>query len=203
MTNTESYSQKYPRYEIRIAGSGGQGILLAGIVLAEAALLDRKYVAQTANYGPEARGGNSVSEVVISDAEIDYPSAMEVDLLVALSQEACDRNLSGVKEGGLVIVDSNLVPSVPWQTAACLPFEQIARNAGDKRAINMAALGAVASFCPAVSADSLMAVMAKRLPASKVELNRQAFEEARQAAENLRTQSQTYQAQSEADAQTG
>jgi len=200
MMSTENYSRKYPRYEIRIAGSGGQGILLAGIVLAEAALLDRKYVAQTANYGPEARGGNSVSEVVISDGEIDYPSALEVDLLVALSQEACDRNLAGVKEGGSVIVDSNLVPNVPWQTAACLPFGDIARRAGDKRAINMAALGAVASFCPAVSAESIIAVMAKRLPAAKVEINQQAFDEARQAAENLRAQSQAHQKQSEAGA---
>ncbi|MBE0430213.1 MAG: 2-oxoacid:acceptor oxidoreductase family protein [Dehalococcoidia bacterium] len=198
--STENCSQSYPRYEIRIAGSGGQGILLAGIILAEAALLDRKYVAQTANYGPEARGGNSISEVVISDGEIDYPSALEVDLLVALSQEACDRNLAGVKEGGSVIVDSNLVPNVPWQTAACLPFGEIARKAGEKRAINMAALGAVASFCPAVSADSIIAVMAKRLPAAKVEINQQAFNEARQAADNLRAQSQAYQNQSEADA---
>lgn len=198
MMSTESYSQKYPRYEIRIAGSGGQGIILAGIILAEAALLDRKYVAQSANYGPEARGGNSVSEVVISDTEIDYPSALELDLLVALSQEACDRNLSGMKEGGSVIVDSNLVTSVPWQTAACLPFGEIAHKAGDRRAINMAALGAVASFCPVISAESIIAVMAKRLPATKVEMNRQAFDEARQAADNLRTQPQVCQNQSEA-----
>ena len=182
-----------PRYEIRIAGAGGQGIVLAGIVLAEAALLDGRYVAHSQNYGPEARGGNSVSEVVVSDTEIDYPLAMQLDLLVALTQEACDRNLCDVKEGGSVIVDSDLVTTVPWQAVACLPFGEIARQAGDARAINMAALGAMAAFSPVVSADSLLTVMAKRLPPTKVEINRQAFNQAVHSASNLTAGPQAFQ----------
>lgn len=174
------------RYEIRIAGSGGQGIVLAGIMLAEAAILDGMYVAQTQNYGPEARGGNSISEVIVSDEEIDYPEALSLDVLVALTQEACVRNLPDMKEGGLVIVDSNLVRWVPWDRVARLPFQQIARRAGEGRAINMAALGAVAALCPIVSSASLVQVMAKRLPASKVEANRLAFSEALQATDKLK-----------------
>lgn len=186
MKNARSSARKNPRYEIRIAGSGGQGIVLAGIMLAEAAILDGKYVAQSENYGPEARGGNSISEVIVSDEEIDYPQAIELDVLVALTQEACVRNLPAMKEGGLVIVDSSLVRWVPWDKVVRLPFQQIARNTGEQRAINTAALGAVASLCPIVSSASLVRVMAKRLPASKVEANCLAFNEAVQATDKLK-----------------
>ena len=186
MENARSSARKNSRYEIRIAGSGGQGIVLAGIMLAEAAILDGRYVAQSENYGPEARGGNSISEVIVSDEEIDYPQAVELDVLVALTREACVRNLPAMKEGGLVIVDSSLVRWVPWDKVARLPFQQIATNTGERRAINMAALGAVASLCPIVSSASLVKVMAKRLPASKVEANRLAFNEALQATDKLK-----------------
>lgn len=186
MKSMQSSQQHNSRYEIRIAGSGGQGIILAGIVLAEAAILDGRYVAQSQNYGPEARGGNSVSEVIVSDAEIDYPEAVQLDLLVALTQEACVKNLSSMKEGGLVIADSSQVRWVPWDKVARLPFRQIARDVGEDRAVNMAALGAVAALCPIVSPDSLIEVMAKRLPASKVESNRKAFNEALQATDRVK-----------------
>ncbi len=184
--STESFSTKNTRYEVRVAGSGGQGIVLAGIMLAEAAILDGRYVAQSQNYGPEARGGNSISEVIVSDGEIDYPQAVKLDLLVALTQEACVRNLPSMKEDGLVIADSYLVRWVPWDRVARLPFQQIARDVGETRAINMAALGAVAALCPIVSADALIKVMAKRLPSSKVEANRKAFNEALQATDKIK-----------------
>ena len=178
MKNTGNFSEKTPRYEIRIAGSGGQGIILAGIVLAEAALIDGRYVAQSQNYSPETRGGNSISEVVLSETEVDYPRALALDILVALTQEACNRNLPDVKETGLVIVDSGLVRGVLWGKVASLPFGQIARKAGEPRAINMAALGAVVAFCPGISRDSVARVMAKRLPSAKAAANDLAFNEA-------------------------
>ncbi len=79
------------RYEIRLSGTGGQGLIFAGIILAEAAgIHDGKYVCQTQSYGPEARGGASKAEVVISDREIDYPEAIKPDLLLAMSQKSCD-----------------------------------------------------------------------------------------------------------------
>lgn len=181
MKNTRNLS----RYEIRVAGSGGQGIILAGIMLAEAAILDGRYVAQSQSYGAEVRGGISVSEVILSDVEIDYPRALELDLLTALTQETCDRNLPNLKAEGLVIVDSDLVHRVLWGKVVSLPFGQIARGVGEERAINMAALGAVVSFCPSVSRDSLAKVMAKRLPSAKVAANLQAFDEALKLAHNL------------------
>ncbi len=171
-------SAKNSRYEIRLAGSGGQGIVLAGVMLAEAATLDGLYVGQSQNYGAETRGGNSSSEIVVSNTEIDYPRATKLDMLVALTQDALVRNLPDMKEGGLVIVDADLVHGVLWGKVASLPLARIAREAGEERAINAAALGAVAAFCPLVSRASLAAVLSKRLPPARLAANRNAFEEA-------------------------
>jgi 2-oxoglutarate ferredoxin oxidoreductase subunit gamma len=76
------------RTEFRLSGSGGQGLLLAGIVLAEAAILEDKNAVQTQSYGPEARGGASKAEVVVSDEDIDYPKATDPDFLLALTPES-------------------------------------------------------------------------------------------------------------------
>jgi len=186
MKKAGNFSKKNSRYEIRIAGSGGQGIILAGMILAEAAILDGRYVAQSQNYGPEARGGNSVSEVILSDMEVDYPMALELDLLVALTQDACDRNLPDMKKEGLVVVDSDLVHRVLWGKLVTLPFSQIAQRVGEERAINMAVLGAIGVFCPQISSGSLAKVIAKRLPSAKVPANRLAFNKAQKVARDSR-----------------
>lgn len=186
MTNARDFSQRKSRYEIRIAGSGGQGIILAGIMLAEAAILDGRYVAQSQSYGPETRGGSSISEVILSDQEIDYPRVLKLDLLVALTQEACDQNIPDIKTEGLVVVDSDLVQRALWGKVVSVPFWQIARAVGEERAINTAALGAIGSLCPMVSRDSLLKVLAKTLPSAKVAANRLAFGEALKVADNLR-----------------
>jgi 2-oxoglutarate ferredoxin oxidoreductase subunit gamma len=174
------------RYEIRIAGSGGQGIVLAGIMLARAAILDGRFVAQSQSYGAETRGGNVISEVIISGGEIDYPRVLKLDLLVALTQTACDQSMSDMKAEGLVVVDSELVRGVIWGKVVRIPFRQIAQKVGEERAINTAALGAIAVLCPVISPDSLARVLAETLPPHKVGANRLAFEEASKAAQNLR-----------------
>src|SRR5512141_2209504 len=98
------------RSEIRLAGEGGQGMILAGIILAEAAAIyDGKQATQTQSYGPEARGGASRSEVVISDVEIDHPEVLSADVVVALSQEAYKKFAKSVRPGGLLIVDEDKV----------------------------------------------------------------------------------------------
>jgi len=186
MKNIANCLVKDFRYEIRIAGTGGQGIILAGIVLAEAAILEGFYVAQSQIYGPETRGGNAISEVVLSDTEIDYPKPLKLDLFVALTREACVRNLPDMKAEGLVIVDSDQVSKVLWERVASLPLSQIAQKAGGERALNMAALGAVVSLCPRLSSKSLVKVMKKRLPSSKVAVNLLAFEEALKCADRIK-----------------
>ncbi|MGD0753404.1 MAG: 2-oxoacid:acceptor oxidoreductase family protein, partial [Anaerolineales bacterium] len=101
------------RTEIRLAGEGGQGMILAGIILAEAAAIyDGKMAVQTQSYGPEARGGASKSEVVIAAGEIDHPEVLSADVVVTLSQEAFDKYADSVKPGGLLIVDDEVVHSM-------------------------------------------------------------------------------------------
>ena len=144
------------RYEIRLAGSGGQGLILAGIILAEAAgIYDGKFVCQTQSYGPEARGGASKAEVVISDAEIDYPKAIQPDVLLAMNQKSLDAFSSDLKPGGLLLVDADLVKEAPASRVLALPFTRIARELGRAMAANIVALGALAQLTGAVSLESL------------------------------------------------
>ena len=101
-------------YEIRLSGAGGQGLILVGKVLAEAAAIyDGLNATQSQSYGPEARGGASRSEVIISDGDIDYPKAENIDLLLALTQEACDKYIADLKPDGILIVDSQMVTKIP------------------------------------------------------------------------------------------
>ena len=169
---------KSQRYEIRIAGAGGQGIILAGIILAEAGIIQDLYVAQSQKYGPETRGGNSISEVILSDTEVDFPQSTELDVLIALTQLACDLNLPDMKEGGLVIVDSDEVQRVLWEKTISIPFEEIARKVGEERAVNIAALGSLVPLCPLIDRRALTKAIANRLPSAKLEANLQAFDKA-------------------------
>ena len=164
------------RYEIRLAGSGGQGLILAGIILAEAAgVYDGKFVCQTQSYGPEARGGASKAEVVISDAAIDYPKAIQPDVLLALNQKSLEAFSSDLKPGGLLLVDADLVKEAPASRVLALPFTRIARELGRAMAANIVALGALAQLTGAVSLESLEAAVLARVPKGTEDLNRRAL----------------------------
>ena len=164
------------RYELRLAGSGGQGVVLAGIVLAEAGLMEGHTVVHSQNYGPEARGGNSVSEVIFSDEEIDYPRALGLDVLIALNQKSCNENIGEMKDDGLVIVDSAQVKKVLWGKVLRIPFQREADHTfKDPRVVNMLALGVLTLFCPWVSEDSLTKSITRRMPAQSLEPNLKAF----------------------------
>ena len=164
------------RYEIRLAGSGGQGLILAGIILAEAAgVYDGKFVCQTQSYGPEARGGASKAEVVISDAPIDYPKAIQPDVLLALNQKSLEAFRADLKPGGLLLVDADLVQEAPSTGTVALPFTQIARELGRAMTANIVALGALIQLTGAVSLESLTAAVLARVPKGTEDLNRQAL----------------------------
>lgn len=165
------------RYEVRLSGSGGQGIIVAGIILAEAAgIYEGKQVCQTQAYGPEARGGASKAEVVISDDEIDYPKAIKPDLVLAMNQKACDSYGYDLKPGGLIIVDGTLVKDLPTPRAIALPFTQIARQElGKEMVANIVALGALVKISGVVAVDSLEKAVLARVPAGTEELNRRAL----------------------------
>jgi 2-oxoglutarate ferredoxin oxidoreductase subunit gamma len=165
------------RYEIRLSGSGGQGIILMGIILAEAiGVYDGKCVAQTQSYGPEARGGSSKSEVIVSDEEIDYPKAMKPDLLLAMNQKSCDEFYPDLKPEGLLIVDSTFVTQIPTTKGFQIPFTRIAREKFKREVVaNIIALGALSHLSPMVSPKAMEAAVLARVPKGTEKLNRDAL----------------------------
>lgn len=172
------------RYDIRLSGSGGQGIILMGIILAEAiGIHDGRFVAQTQSYGPEARGGSSKAEVVVSDSEIDYPKALQLDLLVAMNQKSCDDYYMDLKPDGVLIVDSTLVRQVPLSRAYRIPFTGIAREELKREMVaNIVALGALAVLTPMVSSRAIERAVLARVPKGTEKLNRDALQAGMKAA---------------------
>ena len=165
------------RYEIRLSGSGGQGLILMGIILAEAmGIYDGKFVAQTQSYGPEARGGSSKSEVIVSDEEIDYPEAMQLDLLLAMNQKSCDEFYPDLKPEGLLIIDSTFITQVPTSKAFQIPFTRIAREKFKREVVaNIIALGALTQLSPIISSKAVESAVLARVPKGTEKLNRDAL----------------------------
>jgi 2-oxoglutarate ferredoxin oxidoreductase subunit gamma len=166
------------RYEIRLSGSGGQGLILAAVILAEAAVSLGKEVVQSQSYGPEARGGASQAAVIISDDEIDYPEVESADLTLCLSQPAFDKFGPQTRLGGLVLYDSGLVSPEPIDGVRLLglPFTQTAQSqAGTPMAANVVSLGAIVALVPAVGRQALADSVSKRLPAKLVQANLKAL----------------------------
>jgi len=165
------------RMEVRLAGSGGQGLILAGLVLAEAAgLHDGRAVAMGQSYGPEARGGASKAEVIIADQDIDYPLATRVDLFLALTQEAADTYSWDLKPGGWIVVDSDLVSHPPSSRAVALPFTATARDKlGKPMVANVVALGAITELTGVVRRKALEKALLARVPKGTEALNKKAL----------------------------
>ena len=172
------------RTEIRLAGEGGQGMILAGIILAEAAAMyDDKYAVQTQSYGPEARGGASKAEVIIDSGEIDYPEVINADVLVALSQEACDKYAANLKKDGLLIVDAEKVGRVPFSSAVKVPITRLALEATGKTiTANVVALGLLVGLTGVVSREALEKAVVARAPKGTEQFNRVALERGFEAA---------------------
>lgn len=165
------------RTEIRLAGEGGQGMILAGIILAEAAAIyDGKNAIQTQSYGPEARGGASKAEVIISPGEIDYPEVISADVLVALSQEACDKYATNLKKDGLLVVDAEKVNRVPLTSAVRAPVTHLALEAtGRAITANVVALGLLVGLTGVVSRDAIEKAVLARAPKGTEAINQAAL----------------------------
>jgi 2-oxoglutarate ferredoxin oxidoreductase subunit gamma len=162
-----------------LSGSGGQGLILAGKILAEAAAIyDGKNATQSQSYGPEARGGSSRSEVIISDEDIDYPKAVNIDFLLALTQEACDKYHRDVKDGGIILVDSRFVSKIPEGKfkVYSVPITDIAeRETGKTLVANIVALGMITGITGIVSKEAVESAILSRVPKGTEELNLKAF----------------------------
>src|SRR5512146_1366913 len=157
------------RKEIRIAGFGGQGVILSGLILSIAAgVHENLEVAQTQSYGPESRGGACRAEVVISDEEIDYIKPMDPDALVAMSQPALDTYLKDIDKGrAAILVDSSLVTNVPDGVAHLyqVPVTDIAEKKLGKRMVaNMVMLGALSAITGFVGYDALAKSVSQTVP---------------------------------------
>ncbi|MDZ7260628.1 MAG: 2-oxoacid:acceptor oxidoreductase family protein [candidate division KSB1 bacterium] len=167
------------RYEIRLSGEGGQGLVLAGKILAEAAAIyDNKNATQSQSYGPEARGGASRSEVIISDEDIDYPKAVHLDLLLAFTQEACNKYWKDLKEDGILLVDSDAVTKIPEGKFKIysVPILETARSQIGKVVVaNIIALGIITELAQVVSIEAMEAAILSRVPKGTEELNLRAF----------------------------
>lgn len=171
------------RYEIRLAGTGGQGLLLAGLFLAEAAAIhDGKHVVQAQSYAPFARGGASSSEIIIGEEEIDYPRVTKPHLVVVLSQPAYDSYAPHVRRDGIVVVDSSTVEAFEagddhHHRTLAVPITDIAVKAtGRALTASIVSLGIIAELSGMVSREALQKAIASRSPRGSGEVNRAALE---------------------------
>lgn len=163
--------------QIRLSGAGGQGLITAGVILAEAALLDGKNVVQTQSYGPEARLGASKSEVIISKKKIAYPQITKPDLLLCLSQDAFQKYFPHINSDTVIIVDAT---NVEYEAPASkqiykLPITEAAVKVGSKVVANVVALGAMNALVGLVTSESLRRAVARRVPERFRALNEQAL----------------------------
>jgi len=167
------------KQELRLSGTGGQGLITAGIILAEAALLDGKLAIQSQSYGPEARGGASKAEVIISDEAIHFPKVTDPNLLLAMSQEAATKYSHDLTAGSVMITDSLFVSDVPDFGGKVyeLPITHSAKEVlGKALFANIIALGALVKLTDIVSEESLVKAVLNRVPKGTEEKNKQALQ---------------------------
>ncbi|MGQ9699824.1 MAG: 2-oxoacid:acceptor oxidoreductase family protein [Candidatus Bipolaricaulaceae bacterium] len=167
------------RQELRIAGFGGQGVISAGRIIGQAAVLfDGKQATFTQSYGPEARGGACAAEVVVSDTAVAYPLLTTPDVAVLMSQEAYEKYAFEIKPGGIVIVDPDLVNYEEREDVRLFPVPatRIAESLGRRIVANVVMLGALATIWPAISKEAILRAVLAAVPPHTRDLNQRAFE---------------------------
>lgn len=176
--------------EVRLGGFGGQGIITSGLILGRAAsLYDNKKAIQSQSYGPEARGGASKAEVIISDEDIHYPKVKKADIFMVMSPEAFEKYVVDLKEGGTIIYDSSLIKDMPdkYKKAYPLPATQIAKDdLGNTIVANIIMLGATAALTGCVSREAIKEAVMKSVPPHTKELNKKALETGFEMADALK-----------------
>ena len=168
------------RCRMVFSGSGGQGVITAAIILAEAAVLHEELTAvQTQAYGAAARGGATRSDVIISDVPINFPKVIQPNVLVCLTQEAYNKFCDIIRPGGLLITDTRYVqPQLKVDAVQRqLPmYETVMERIGKPIVFNICMLGAVVGLTQLVRPESIMKVLEQRIPSGFLEMNRQALE---------------------------
>ena len=167
------------RKEIRIAGFGGQGIVLSGSIVGKAAsIYEKGFATLTQSYGPESRGGSCRAEVIISDVPVDYPYVVSPQVQIILSQEAYTEYGQDAPPGTLVIVDSDLVKIDPSQNPKplSLPASRMAQDLGRAVVANIIMLGFLAAISDIVSYEALKNSILDSIPQGTESFNMKAFE---------------------------
>jgi 2-oxoglutarate ferredoxin oxidoreductase subunit gamma len=167
------------KMEIRIAGSGGQGVILASIILAEAALLAGKNVAQTQSYGAEARGGMCKAEVVVSEGTIGFFKVRRPTFLLALTQQSLDQYTVGIPEACVIMADDSLdIPAglAPGRVISLPILRTASETVGRALTANIVAVGAINKVLSLASSEELRQAVLKHIPAGTEKLNLTALE---------------------------
>ena len=166
--------------EVRIAGFGGQGVILSAIILGKAAsIYQGEFATMTQNFGPEARGGACSAQLVLSGTPVLYPYVTRPDILVIMSQEAYNRFSSDLREGGTLIVEQDLVrvDQIPSGTKVfSIPATRIAEELGKKMVLNSVMVGFFAAVTHLLERDAVRNAVADSVPGSFRELNLKAFD---------------------------
>ena len=168
------------RCRLVFSGSGGQGVITAAIILAEAAVLyDGLNAVQSQSYGPEARGGATRSDVIISDSPINAPKVIEPNVLVCLTQAAYNKFSGIIRPGGLLLTDSQFVTiarKVDAQQREIPMYATVMSEIGKPIVFNICMLGTLVALTDVVQPDSVMRTIKTRIPQSFIDMNRKAFD---------------------------
>lgn len=181
------------RKQLRFSGVGGQGVLLAGEILAEAKIESGGYGIKAASYTSQVRGGPTKVDILLDEEEILYPYATEgnIDFMLSTAQVSFDSFKSGIKEGGIIVIDSNLVKASEEDKARYkiiqIPIISIAKNEiGNVVTQSVVALGVSVEFSECMDRELVFAVMQKKVPSKVLELNKRAFEVGEEYAKRVR-----------------
>ena len=166
--------------EIRVAGFGGQGVILSAMVVGKAySVFDGGFATLTQAFGPEARGGACSAQVITSDEPVLYPYITQADILVVMSQEAFTKFISGLKPGGTLLVEQDLVQVTQLPPGVRLfrcPATRIAEQLGKRMVLNIVIVGFFAAVTQTVRAESLRRAVAESVPEHFKDINLQAFD---------------------------
>jgi 2-oxoglutarate ferredoxin oxidoreductase subunit gamma len=184
-SSEENKRRKKLKTEIRIAGLGGQGVVLAGHILGKAAAYDGKNVTQTQSYGAEARGSQAKSEIIISDDQIGYPLVRKCDILIVMNQQALEKNLKDLKPEGTLILDSTNARITRRTKTKIIPIpvtETSEKTFGTKTYANMIVLGVIATTIGITSESSLLKAIDETVTKGTIQINQKALRKGEQLA---------------------
>jgi 2-oxoglutarate ferredoxin oxidoreductase subunit gamma len=167
------------RYRILFSGSGGQGVVTASIILAEAAVLyEGLNAVQSQAYGPEARGGATRADVILSDRAIRFPKVNQPNILISLTQQAYNKFSETIRPGGLLLIDSHFVEpeqKVDARQVALEMYDTIMEQIGKPIVFNICMLGALIGLTKVIKTKSIIKVLEVRVPVDFLEMNKKAF----------------------------